>query len=69
MNASEQRRRGRLISGLRNTMESAFATEVKRNVSPGHINADIDISLQDGGGRRWPIVLELCARLASDTCG
>jgi hypothetical protein len=39
-------------------MESAFATEFKQNVSPGHINADIDISLQDGGGRRWPIVLE-----------
>jgi hypothetical protein len=47
-----------LFPEIEKTMESAFATDVQRNVSPGHFKAGVDVSLQDGRGRHWPILLE-----------
>ena len=44
-------------------MEFIFATDMTRRVSPEHFKVEISASLQDGEGRRLPVVLE-CLRSA-----
>jgi hypothetical protein len=48
-----------LFPETKKTMEDVFVT----GTSPGHFKAGISISLHDGNGRRWPVVLE-CLRTA-----
>jgi len=45
------------------TMEFIFATDMTRCVSPEQFKVELSVSLQDGQGRRWPVVLE-CLRSA-----
>ena len=45
------------------TMEFIFATDMTRCVSPPQFKIEISVSLYDGEGRRWPVVLE-CLRSA-----
>ena len=48
-----------LFPEIRTTMEAVFSTCVKRHASQGLFKAGIDVSLQDGQGRRWPVVLQV----------
>lgn len=45
------------------TMEFIFATDMTRSFSPEQLKVQISVSLHDGEGRRWPVVLE-CLRSA-----
>jgi hypothetical protein len=45
------------------TLELIFATDLTRCVSPEQFKVEISVSLHDGEGRRWPVVLE-CLRSA-----
>jgi len=44
-------------------MEVIFATDMTRCASPEQLKVEISVSLHDGEGRRWPVVLE-CLRSA-----
>lgn len=52
-----------LFPEMKKTIELVFSSDAKRYTSPGHFKAGIPVSLQDGQGRRWPVVLE-CHRTA-----
>lgn len=45
------------------TIEFIFATDTRRCVTPELFKFELAVSLQDGQGRRWPVVLE-CLRSA-----
>jgi len=52
-----------LYPECKETVEFIFATDTTRCVSPEQFKVQISVSLHDGEGRRWPVVLE-CLRSA-----
>jgi hypothetical protein len=52
-----------LFPECKETVEFIFATDTTRCVSPEQFKVQISVSLHDGEGRRWPVVLE-CLRSA-----
>lgn len=52
-----------LFPKVRKTIEHTFAADTKQSISLGPIKIATSVFLQDGKGRRWPVVLE-CLRTA-----